>query len=202
MCLMMKISKLFIAVAALISIAAFVYRGYLVPFSRASHETQSEHVYDFGVRYYSATDLRKGINPYEKKQSLSPDNPEHGMGKSAPVYFPLVMALYIPLSFLTFAQAQTVWLSLNVVFIIVSAIFMFRIAEWPVRFETVAGIVLMVAGFLPILRNLDSGQINLLILLLLVLGFDALRTGNESRAGMWLALAALVKPVPAILFGG
>ncbi len=174
----------------------------MYPLSRSFRETQSEHVYDFGVRYYSAIDLRNGINPYEKKETLNPDNPKYGMGRTAPVYFPLVMVLYIPLSFLKFADAQVVWLSFNAAIVCFSAVLLFRLTGWPVRLETVAGLIALVAGFLPILRNLDSGQINLLILLLLCLAMNALRSGRYVKAGIWLAMAVLVKPVPAILFVG
>lgn len=197
-----KLVTLMVVFAALLSVSAFLYRGYLRPLSRAVSDTQSEHVYDFGVRYYSAINLRQGINPYEKKQNLSPDQPKHGMGKSAPVYFPLVLSLYIPLSFLKFAQAQMVWLHINILFVCISAVCLFRLTGWPARPDTVAGIVLLVGCFLPIIRNLDSGQINLLILLLLALGFTALKTGHEAKAGMWMALAVLIKPLPAIVFIG
>jgi alpha-1,2-mannosyltransferase len=117
-------------------------------------------------------------------------------------YFPtppiLPLTLY-PLMALPPIAGALAWFGIKVVLASVSAILLFRMARIPGRpyLAWAQGLVL-VLSLRPILSDLHHGNINLLILFLIVLALEAWRRGFDVLAGLVMALAISYKVTPAL----
>lgn len=143
---------------------------------------------DFEVNYRAATRLRAG-------ESLYPMTDGHFMFK----YLPFSAALYLPLSFLSLGAAKAVWYGITVLCTIALFVVSARLVSpgrTLSRFE-VALPALVLAKFC--FRELKLGQINTLVVLLLLLMVaevvpSATERGRPGRAGALWALATAIKP--------
>lgn len=189
-------------VTAVLVAGQFVVRGFIEPLRQAFNRADSH--YDFAPYYFAASDLRLGANPYRHQQLPSQQiAARYGLERpGGEMYAPIVVALYLPLAALDFPTAKAVWLAFNVILVVLSIPLLMRVAGLPFTSTTLAATVIAVMGFEPIVRDLAIGQANVPILVLLCLGSLALARGRSVAAGAALALAAIYKPIPAIVFAG
>ncbi len=187
--------------AAVISSVVFVWRGYALPLANAFGRPDSH--YDLQGRYFGAIDLMDGVDPYfvpTDARSLAVAARE-GIPHGPSTYAPIVLALYIPLTLVNFTLAKAIWLTVQLALLAWSALLLVKlVAPRPSR-AWVAAIVLMVTCSEVAVRNLSVGQHNTPILLLLALGLVCLERGRASWAEALFTLAAVYKPIPAILLG-
>lgn len=114
-------------------------------------------------------------------------------------YLPAAAAFFAPLSLLTPGAAKLCWTLIVMVSICASLWLSWRLVgrpnarPWFVISLTVA-ILLRFYG-----RELNLGQSNALLMLLLLGTVACIRAGNDARAGVWLGLAIALKPY-ALLF--
>lgn len=146
---------------------------------------------DLQEEYLTACALRDGIDIFTPLTELSTryfpmatDNFPH------PSPHPPVLALIsLPLTLLPFPVIVPLWLAVNIALLIVVGRWLglsvqgsFPLAAWP-----------------PLWCLLYIGQFELLVLALAMLAWRAAAAKQDSRAGVWLGLATVIKLYPALL---
>jgi hypothetical protein len=138
---------------------------------------------DFVVNYRAGGRLLEGEALYQRTDG-------HFMFK----YFPFSALLYLPLSLLPFPAAEAVWYTV----IVLSSLALFVVSkrlvsgERPVPWHVLALPPLVLAKFL--FREIQLGQINTLVTLLLLWMTAELLRPRDTRAGILWGLATALKP--------
>lgn len=116
-------------------------------------------------------------------------------------YLPSYFILLIPLSRLPYELGAQLWFLLSLASLLITVVFLTRWFLPAERPGLAAGIaLLLLLWFYPISFNLGAGQNNLIVLGLIVLAGALLQRGWPAAAGLPLALAALCKIIPGVLF--
>jgi Glycosyltransferase family 87 len=165
---------------------------------------------DFTVFYTAATVLREGRGhqlydasvQYAAQESFA----GHISSRQGPLPYihpPFEALVFLPLTLLPYRQAFAVWDLLNLVALFAVALLLRRsvrtlrsIPPW----EFVVGCL----AFFPVFACFLQGQDSILLLLLCVLGFNALKREADFIAGCWFALGTfkfqLIIPIVLLLF--
>lgn len=115
---------------------------------------------------------------------------------------PFFAVLVWPLAQLEYATAWAVWCMVSLCCALLS-MGLFVCAHVPQgenRWKWVALASAALLAYFPTYASFTYGQTTFFILLLLVAGWDALRNGRDCSAGVWLGLAASLKPFVALFF--
>ena len=115
---------------------------------------------------------------------------------------PFFAVLVWPLAQLEYAAAWAVWCMVSLCCALLS-MGLFVCAYVPQgenRWKWVALASVALLAYFPTYASFAYGQTTFFILLLLVAGWDALRNGRDCSAGVWLGLAASLKPFVALFF--
>ncbi len=146
---------------------------------------------DVQQEYLSALALRDGLDIFTPTTNLS--------ARYFPVetnnfphpnpHPPLLSLLAMPLTLLPFPAIVLLLLALNVVALL-------TIGRW-LGLSTQASLAL--SAWPPIWYTLFIGQYEILILAMLMLGWRLASEEQDTRAGMWLGIAAIMKFYPALL---
>jgi hypothetical protein len=153
---------------------------------------------DFRSFYQAGVDVRAGHDPYTVAISFIHAYVPAGNGSywttQAYVYAPFFAYLMVPLSLLPHYAALTTWDLLNVAFLVLALYAALRAAG----LRPGAGMLVMLAAFaavtLPVHRELDLGQSDLLLMALVCSAFWARSAGRAVVAGALLGAAGAVKP--------
>jgi hypothetical protein len=117
---------------------------------------------------------------------------------SSPFVYPSAFALvFLPATLLPVAYARDIWFTLMFGCAVGTAFVLSRIFfDAPGRFRLAVPLVLALALMLfqPTRASLSNKQVDALLLLMLTLSLLAFVRHQDRRAGLWLALAASVKP--------
>lgn len=157
---------------------------------------------DFAVYYGSARVIRTGGNIYDSSTLIRALNDAGilidnvGGGYIYPPFFALAMT---PLSYLSLRVAYFVWVLINQIFlasIIYMAIAPFKGSS---RYLKWAAISFIVANFTPLFRELEQGQVNLLITSQMVLSVFLAKSSKDYRAGISLGFATMIKITPSLV---
>jgi hypothetical protein len=145
---------------------------------------------DLQVIYLSALALRDGEDALAPVQQLAARYWPGRPGTSPlPNHLPPFLSLIgVPLTLLSFPVFATLWLAVNLVLLWLGA--------RALGLSPAGGIAL--AAWPPAFWALDNGNLEVLILALLVSGWNAAREGRETRAGAWIGLAGAVKFYPLL----
>jgi hypothetical protein len=157
-------------------------------------------MYDFNSYYISAYATQKGLDPYnvETLQSLAQ---ELNIPKVTDyTYLPFNTLLFLPLSFLPYPAAVVVWRLLNLALLVFAVWLISKTLALSLNAKAALIVGVIVFNFDPLIYNLAIGQINLLILLLIVGTAYAWTRHREVLAGVLLALGVSIKLAPAVLF--
>ena len=149
---------------------------------------------DFTVFYTAAKMLREGKRAqlYDggQQQAVQREfaaDPEIRKGALPYIHPPFEALLFIPLTYLPYPAAFALWDVLNIG-ILAGVIFLLRHSFWTLLQIPRTDCVLGLAAFFPVFANFHQGQDAILLLLLTVLGFGALRREKDFEAGFWLGL--------------
>ena len=114
-------------------------------------------------------------------------------------YFPAAAVLAIPIGALPHPVARVIWFGVLLAALV--AVLRLSVETLPERRTSVVVLlaVLIVGLGKYYARELVLGQINLLLVLIVISAMLALKTGREGRAGWLVALAVMVKPYGLIL---
>lgn len=145
---------------------------------------------DLANNYHTATILRSGGAIYDVHSPLFTgyDNP------------PLTAILHMPLTLLGFRNAVRLFFVVNTLFVATSVALVFITRkEYLLTYPYWMIAVALVLNLDPVLDSLLLGQLDALLLLLIVISFCAYRHGRDLIAGSPLGLAAMIKFSPLLL---
>jgi len=168
----------------LVAIVVFLVYSALDPESR----------YDFNAEYLMVQALVRGQDPYTSLDVLGARwRPSPYVLFMHPTPHPIFVGwLCLPLAWLTFPQAATVWLALEILCVVASVWIWTRITG-PVRPWQGALIVLGLLGWFPLVQEIRHGQLSILLTLLFLGGWLALLRRKEALAGLCLGAMVLIK---------
>ncbi len=174
--------------AALLS---FILFASYISFKLVPELSQKDSFVDFYPPYFAAQDLFHKKSPYLIKKDIYPglDVDRNGGG-----YFPLMEVIYFPFAPFRPEAAKTLWFIFNL-FLTGCAVAFFCFFQK--RFTgsvSLAGATLVILGFIPLWRSLQLGQISLVVLSFLLTGFLCVESRKEFWAGLFFALAVLIRP--------
>lgn len=147
------------------------------------------NLFDFQVYYGAVNNFLEGINPYQ-----------HLYIKTTPFNYPPSALLFLlPLSLFSIKLSQFIWFifSLLCLMTIAQIIFSLFIPEekWWIKLILLS---LLLQNF-PTKFTLVMGQVNLLVLLLIVLSFYYYVNKDDKLSGLFLGLSAAIKLNPLLL---
>jgi hypothetical protein len=177
-------------------LGAFHLRTYLDP----PRLTGNDYIPD----YVSAKAWREGGEPYAPVRDLVTRH----VGPATPwfaepppsqpnAHTPFMIVLLAPLSFLPYPAARALFLALAAVLFVVVTGWSARAAGG--RPAVAAGIGLAALALPVVQADLLLGQVNAILLLLLVVAWAALRDGADRRAGVALGIATALKIYPGLI---
>ncbi|MBM3129825.1 MAG: DUF2029 domain-containing protein [Chloroflexi bacterium] len=116
------------------------------------------------------------------------------------IYPPLLAISILPLALLPVELAAGIWSLLNYVFLILCIVVLVRVFHLDRRFGEFLPLAI-IGGmlFAPVIYSMRMGQINILLLCLIVIAFAFSESGHECIAGLVLALASMLKVMPVAL---
>lgn len=162
---------------------------------------------DFAMYFAAALGLREGAGPtIYSSATLARVAAAHGSCTSAPilayVYPPLLSVLLLPFTALPCVAAAHLWRLLNVLLWAATALIvtLHLHRRWP-RQKLLATTIIVIASGCSwlLLFNLMIGQVVFIVLCSLVLSAWLVERERPALAGVVLAVAALVKVVPALI---
>ncbi|MFN7971889.1 MAG: glycosyltransferase family 87 protein [Acidobacteriota bacterium] len=119
------------------------------------------------------------------------------------LYPPPFLLVCAPLTLLSFSAARWAWLAIDLSLVVVALGLSGRIlarAFPTIARSTIACVIAVLAAtFQPIYDGLIAGQVNALVLVLILLALDRLSRSRDGAAGAFLGAAAIVKMSPALL---
>ena len=180
-------------------IILFVY--VLVSFV-AGHFSGSLQGTDFPDFYTAARMVSAGQGHQLYDADLQRQYQGHYSGRVGTLYIhpPFEVLIYLLVAFLPLRQAYFLWSLLSLTFLAAATRQFVEEASFPWDWEIQFAASLI---FVPVLLCLQQGQDSLLLLLLVVLGFVALRTERAFAAGCWLGLGLfkfqIVLPIMLVL---
>jgi hypothetical protein len=113
---------------------------------------------------------------------------------------PTSVLLVLPLAGLDYPDAFLAWSLVSLAALFASAWVVMRQLALPVSLWTFFPVATLLLVCNPFRQQMNQGQLNLLLLLLLTAVWAADRTGRPVWAGVWLGLATAVKLFPGFLF--
>jgi hypothetical protein len=149
---------------------------------------------DFTVFYTAATILRDGRGHQLYDEHVQYEVQVKSVGQIATrrgplpyIHPPFEALIFVPLSWLPYPQAFAVWDLLNLVALCGVALLLRRSVD-TLRLIPPWQFVSVCLAFFPVFDCFLQGQDSILLLLLCVLGFNALKRENDVLAGCWLGL--------------
>ncbi len=141
----------------------------------------------YGLDVTAEIQLAKGLDPALE-------------GKGSFAYPLHVIFLFLPLSYVSYAWAQAVWMVVLQWVVVATVYLLFRFARWQPSLPALTGMMLGTLFLYPVARSILLGQFTLHVTLFLVGMLLALRNGRDGWAGVLLA-ATSVKPQMVVLIG-
>jgi hypothetical protein len=149
---------------------------------------------DFTVFYTAATILQAGLGHQLYDEHVQYEVQKRSVGEIASrhgplpyIHPPFEALIFVPLSWLAYPQAFAVWDLLNIAFLF-GVTLLLRRSVTSLRLIPPWEFVLWSLAFFPIFDCFLQGQDSILLLLLCVLGFNALKRESDVLAGCWFAL--------------
>jgi hypothetical protein len=115
---------------------------------------------------------------------------------------PTSILLALPIAWLSYPDATLVWNLVSLVLIVASVVIVFRELGLPLVSWWVFPALALGLTCNPLRQTVNQGQLNGILLFLLTLAWRADRRGQDTAAGVTVALAAAIKLFPAVLMGG
>jgi hypothetical protein len=199
-----QIAKFFLSLLALMLLLGLIALGFVYPLTVGKTSILYS---DFGKFYHSGEMFIQGKNSYSpiycvKNNIHSNARPAHGDksrhtkviqlgGNLNPPFFTL---LSFPLAYLSYPQALLLWTFLSM---LAGGLGILLLQQKLAPDASILGRLLLLIGFFsyfPSFASLQFGQVTLLLLPLLVLGWRAAHEAKTTQAAIFLALAASLKP--------
>jgi hypothetical protein len=166
---------------------------------------QTQPFVDFDAYFRTISDFRNGGHLYAQALTWrdagyavnSPGNNSQNADGLPFVYPPTFALAMVPLTLLPYKVALFAWFALIIGSIVGTAHVLLRmLLKLDRRYHAmlVVAVTAAMSVFQPVRGILATGNVDTLILFLLTLSLADYRGGKSVRAGVWLALAGLIKP--------
>jgi glycosyl transferase family 87 len=150
---------------------------------------------DFSIFYTAGKIVRSGqaARLYDNalQESVQSEFAAEGIARRGSIlpynHLPFEALLFVPLTAVSYRAAYFIWFAINIAILMAIALMLRRDLE---QLRTFPPWLLILAplAFLPIFIALMQGQDSIVLLLVYVMAFRALRSGSEFSAGAWLGL--------------
>lgn len=159
---------------------------------------------DFGHLYLGAAAVAEGADPYDPRvlfRLADAAEDERRVERLNPyVYPPLLAVVLRPLAWFSFDDAFGIWTAFNVLlFGVATALLPLVVPELRRRWQITAFAAVLIAFFYPLYRSFSAGQLNVVVLAVVVGAYAALSRNRQGWAGAILALGAMLKILPGVL---
>jgi len=151
---------------------------------------------DFVQEYVMASAVAAGGNPYQPLPTLV----EQFIGPASENFFdhpsphpPFIAVLFLPFSFLSYPTATLLWFFLEIGFVLISAFMLLKLSFQKPGFMPYLLFVSILLAWNPFLAEMRSGQLMILILVLLCLALFCIKSGKDWVAGLLLGLTISIK---------
>ena len=156
----------------------------------------SPYAKDLRQGYLLAQAMAHGLDPYlplpELGRVFLPGHPMDDMAHPSPHPF-VVGWLSLPLALFTYEHAVVVWLLFELVCLGVSVVLFLRVLRVPASGWQMLAITFLAIGWWPVANELRWGQLTLLVVVMFLGAWLALRQGRDIAGGILLGGLALVK---------
>ena len=156
----------------------------------------SPYAKDLRQGYLLAQAMAHGLDPYlplpELGRVFLPGHPMDDMAHPSPHPF-VVGWLSLPLALFTYEHAVVVWLLFELVCLGVSVVLFLRVLRVPASGWQTLAITFLAIGWWPVANELRWGQLTLLVVVMFLGAWLALRQGRDIAGGILLGGLALVK---------
>jgi hypothetical protein len=159
------------------------------------------HRLDFVCYYDSVLALRQGLDPYTA--NLAAVGNRFGFETGPLIHgvdTPLLLLLLEPLTLFTPANAFLVWTSFNLA-VLAIGIYLLLIRRPGLDTNTAWLLGALILAFYPVGWNFFWAQTQVIILVLMVAAMRAMEDEHEGAAGLYVALAGLLRAYPFLLLG-
>ncbi|MFC1656033.1 glycosyltransferase family 87 protein [Patescibacteria group bacterium] len=154
---------------------------------------------DYYDYHHAAELIRNGESPYDgpKADELAKRDKVHAIKDSHYIYPPPLAIVLVPLSYLHPKNGGMFWHLLSAIMLLLALERLTRYSQTK-RQEL---LILLSFFFVPTLFTLYVGQVNTIVLALIVLAMDdsLSKENRDIRVGVWIGLAALIKVSPILL---
>ncbi len=201
---MEKLSKKKGGLYVIVMIIAIIYFFIRFPDLKHSFSIGMTRPGDFPQDYMAGQQLLKGKTLYPSNYS---EMDEHALPKNAsPVMLknklidahpPFTAILLFPLWFLSYHNAVFLWVIITIVCIVLVILLLLKSESIPLVYFPVVS--LLVFAWPPFQKNISNGQISILVTLFVIAGWYFLNRNRESLAGIFIALATMLKFYPGLL---
>ncbi len=144
-------------------------------------------LHDFDIYYRGVGDLLAHTNPYANRPGEV-------------IYPPVALLLLMPLGFFSQTLAEDVWTVISVISILGSLAMLLILWKGKIKAKHIGLSFGLAMLSFPVKWNLGMGQINLLLLLLVIGSFYAYRKSRSITSGVLLGIASAIKFIPLPLF--
>ena len=147
-----------------------------------------------GVNIHNYEEWKKGVQSLE----LTRDGKilERATRSDYPPFWYLVMSVFSPLKW---QNAFVVWILINQIFLLLLILLLFRYFDIKTFSVEAALMLFVMLNYYPLFYTLMEGQVNILLLLMLISAFWFFKKRIDWLAGLMLGLATGIKIVPAII---
>lgn len=156
-------------------------------------------IYDFNSHYLAAYATHQGLDPYDL-DTLKSLAKELGVRKVTIYrYPPFHTLLMLPLGALPYPVADLLWRILNLALTVACVWLIGKTLalEWTATNALVVGLIIF--NYDPLIYTIAIGQVNMVILILLMLAVFAFARQRAVLSGVFLGLAASSKLIPGVL---
>ena len=139
---------------------------------------------DFGIYYHSAQAATRHINPYIITEYI---------------YTPFCLLLFYPFTVVPLIIASQIWIIISIVSLITAIWLLLKMYKATSDLILIFTLGILICNFFPVKFTLASGQINTIILLLIVMAMYVGKQKKEGIVGALLGLALTLKYTPLFI---
>jgi alpha-1,2-mannosyltransferase len=156
-------------------------------------------IYDFNSHYLAAYATQHGLDPYDLDTLQVLAKELHIRKVTIYRYPPFHTMLMMPLGALPYPVADFVWRILNLAFTALCIWLIGKTMSLEFSAKNLLVVGLIVFNYDPLIYTIAIGQVNMLILTLLMLAVFAFSRKRTTLSGVFLGLAASSKIIPGVL---
>lgn len=154
---------------------------------------------DFEAYYNGALAFRYRLPIYQTMVDFFKAGPYHYKGPLPYVYPPSFVIFLSPLAYLSFGKAVLVWVFVNQALFFSGIYLLFRTISRKHSYVEAMVLLFVFMNFTPLFIDYLLGQCNVILFFLIAVGLYCYRSDKPVYAGVAMALACVIKVIPALL---